>query len=213
VAEGALGSYLVGPNGHTLYVFLRDAPDTVNCTGDCLQIWPPLLLEAGQKVEAGDGIEGDFGSVETPAGTQVTYNHTPLYYFVTDAAPGETKGHLVSDIWFVARPETASTAVVVADDDYLVGPTGLTLYTFDNDTDGVSNCSGQCLANWPALTTPADLPPMGDGADGALATIARADGATQVTYDGQPLYYYVGDSKPDDKTGDGVGGVWHIATP
>jgi predicted lipoprotein with Yx(FWY)xxD motif len=217
--EDALGSYLVGPDGHTLYVFLRDAPDTVNCTdeGNCLAVWPPLLVEDGQEVEAGDGIDGEFDSVETPSGLHVTYNQTPLYYYAADAAAGETAGNLIGNVWFVARPDTASTAVVVANgsggDAFLVGPTGLTLYTFDNDTEGVSNCSGQCLVNWPALTTPANLPPMGDGAGGVLATITRDDGTVQVTYDGLPLYYYVGDAVPGDKTGDGVGGVWHIATP
>jgi predicted lipoprotein with Yx(FWY)xxD motif len=197
---------------------LRDAPDTSNCTGNCLDIWPPLLLEDGQSVEAGDGIDGEFASIETPSGAQVTYNEVPLYYFASDAAVGETKGHLVGNVWFVARADTASTSVVgvsgTGADGYLVGPTGLTLYTFDNDTEGVSNCSGTCLENWPALTTPADLEPSAvSEADGALATVTRADGAVQVTYDGLPLYYYVGDSVPGDTSGDGVGGVWHLAAP
>ena len=218
MAEDGLGSYLTGPDGRTLYVFLRDAPDTSNCTDNCLDIWPPLLLDDGQSVEAGDGIDGEFASIDTPSGTQVTYNQVPLYYFASDAAAGETKGHLVGNVWFVARPDTASTSVIgvrgTGADAFLVGPTGLTLYLFANDTEGASNCSGQCLENWPALTTPEDLEPSAaGGADGALGTITRDDGAIQVTYDGLPLYYYVGDSVPGDTTGDGVGGVWSLATP
>lgn len=48
---------------------------------------------------------------------------------------------------------------------------------------------------------------------GALATITRADGTTQVTYDGHPLYYYAADVQAGDTNGEGVGGVWHVAKP
>ncbi len=215
--EGDLGEYLVGPNGHTLYVFLRDAADTSNCVDNCLDVWPPLLLKSGESVEAGEGVEGSFGTIETTAGTQVTYNQAPLYYFASDAAEGDTSGNLVGGVWFVARPETASTNFVGFDeeDGYLVGPTGMTLYFFANDTDGVSNCSGGCLQNWPALTAPEGLDPTATaGADGTVATLTRADdGKLQITYNGKPLYYFAGDSLPGETKGDGVGGVWSIATP
>jgi predicted lipoprotein with Yx(FWY)xxD motif len=208
----------VGPDGRTLYVFTRDAPNMTNCSGNCLQIWPPLLLEEGQEVDAEDGIDGTFDMIDTPSGTQVTYNQAPLYYFASDTAAGQTNGHLVGNVWFVARPDTASTAVVNVSganaDAYLVGPTGLSLYLFANDTEGVSNCSGQCLENWPALTVPEGLDPTAvDAAGGELGTITRDDGGIQVTYNGLPLYYYVGDSVPGDTTGDGVGGVWELAAP
>jgi predicted lipoprotein with Yx(FWY)xxD motif len=217
VDEGDIGSYLVGPNGLTLYIFTQDAPDTTNCTGSCLDVWPPLLLEDGQEIEAGPGIDGDFDTIDTPSGVQVTYRSAPLYYFVSDNAPGDVTGHLVGNVWFVARPDTASTAVVnvSSDGDYLIGPDGMTLYFFDNDADGVSNCAGQCLANWPALVVPEGLEPTAvSDADGELEVIVRADDSTrQVTYDGMPLYYYIGDSVPGDTSGDGVGGVWTLATP
>lgn len=217
LAEGDIGSYLVGPNGMTLYIFTQDAPDTTNCTGSCLDVWPPLLLEDGQEIVAGDGIDGDFDTIDTPSGTQVTYRSAPLYYFVSDAAPGDVTGHLVGNVWFVARPDTASTAVVnvSSDGEYLIGPDGMTLYFFDNDTDGVSNCTAQCLVNWPALTVPEGLEPTAvSAADGDLEVIVRADDGTRhVTYDGMPLYYYIGDRMPGDTTGDGVGGVWTLATP
>ena len=40
----------------------------------------------------------------------------------------------------------------------------------------------------------------------------RKDGRLQSTYDGKPLYFYAGDKKKGDKTGDGIGGVWHIVS-
>jgi predicted lipoprotein with Yx(FWY)xxD motif len=149
----------------------------------------------------------------------VTYNGAPLYYFAGDAKPGDTNGHLVGGVWFVARPKTASTAVVGVSGSgsaaYLVGPTGEALYRFAKDTAGMSNCTGQCLENWPALTVPAGLPPTAVKAAGStLAVIARVDVNTpQVTYNGQPLYYFAGDTVPSDTKGDGVGGVWSLARP
>jgi predicted lipoprotein with Yx(FWY)xxD motif len=214
VGDSDLGPYLTGADGKALYVFTRDMAGTSNCVDDCLQTWPPLLVEPGQAVEADSVAAGDFDSIETAAGLQVTYNGAPLYYFAADAAAGETNGHMVGNVWFLARPETASTAYVGVDESYLVGPTGFTLYLFANDTEGVSNCSGQCIENWPALTVPEGLDPTAvSGASGALGVLTRDDGAIQITYNGAPLYYYVGDSLPGDTNGDGVGGVWSLATP
>ena len=81
----------------------------------------------------------------------------------------------------------------------------MTVYTFDKDVagSGASNCTGGCLAAWPALTVAAgDTPTGGAGVDGALGTITRADnGALQVTYDGLPLYFFAKDTAPGDTKG------------
>ena len=97
---------------------------------------------------------------------------------------------------------------------HLVGPDGMTLYVFDKDTTpNKSACAaGQCLTAWPILTA-TGTPTAGAGVTGALATFARDDGATQVSYNGKPLYYFAADAKAGDTTGDGVGGIWHIAKP
>jgi predicted lipoprotein with Yx(FWY)xxD motif len=213
IADGDLGPYLADADGKSLYVFTRDAENTSNCTGDCLSTWPPLLVEEGQAIEA-DGADGEFGSIEIEEGMIVTYNGAPLYYFAADAAAGDTNGHLVGDVWFLARPETASTAYIGVRDTYLVGPTGMSLYFFANDTEGVSNCSGDCLTNWPAVTVPEGLDPTAVAkASGELDVVTRDDGVRQITYNGLPLYYFAGDSVPGDTNGDGVGGVWTLATP
>jgi predicted lipoprotein with Yx(FWY)xxD motif len=219
VRSGDVGKYLTGPEGRTLYVFLRDEPNKTNCSGGCLQTWPPLLLKNGESVKGDADAKGSFASIDTPSGKQVTYNGAPLYYFVTDTQPGETKGDLVGNVWFVARPESASTSVVGVRSEgdktpYLVGPTGKTLYLFARDTEGVSNCSGTCLENWPALAVPEGLEPSAvSGASGALGVFTRDDGARQVTYKGLPLYYFAADKLPGETTGDGVGGVWTLAKP
>jgi predicted lipoprotein with Yx(FWY)xxD motif len=50
---------------------------------------------------------------------------------------------------------------------------------------------------------------------GTFATIKRADGSTQATFDGHPLYTFVGDTAPGQAKGNGLnvaGGVWHEIT-
>ena len=88
---------------------------------------------------------------------------------------------------------------------------GFTLYWFAPDTPGTSRCYGSCAAYWPPLT---GSPAAGSGVTGRLGTIRRSGGALQATYDGHPLYTYVGDVKPGAAKGNGLnlnGGVWHEA--
>jgi predicted lipoprotein with Yx(FWY)xxD motif len=85
---------------------------------------------------------------------------------------------------------------------------GMTLYTFDKDADGKSNCAGRCLMNWPALVAEANAANMGD-----WTVVTRDDGSKQWAYKGKPLYTFVKDMKPGDTTGDNVGMVWHVALP
>jgi predicted lipoprotein with Yx(FWY)xxD motif len=90
----------------------------------------------------------------------------------------------------------------------LVDAKGMTLYTYDRDSAGKSNCSGACVANWPAFEALADAK-----AGGEWTVIERADGKRQWAYRGQPLYRWKDDKKPGDTTGDGVNNVWRIARP
>lgn len=90
----------------------------------------------------------------------------------------------------------------------LVNEKGLTLYTFDRDTAGMSACYDTCARNWPPL-----MAESGAMASGKYSVITRKDGSMQWAYDGKPLYLWVKDTKPGDMTGDGVNGVWHVAKP
>ncbi|MCL5025755.1 MAG: hypothetical protein M1531_04575 [Chloroflexi bacterium] len=116
-----------------------------------------------------------------------------------------------------ASPPTTSAAatVQVAQNatlgSILVDSSGMTLYIFKNDTPGQSNCNDGCAQLWPPLTVPAGTQPTAaTGIPGKLATIARQDGSTQVTYDNAPLYHYSGDSKAGDTNGQGIGNVWFV---
>lgn len=114
-----------------------------------------------------------------------------------------------------SEPAAAAGATVeVSETDLgsiLVDGEGMTLYVFDNDTDQTSACTGDCAANWPPLT---DDVSAGDGVDESLLDITeRDDGTAQVTYDGQPLYYFAGDQAAGDTNGQGVGGIWWVVGP
>jgi predicted lipoprotein with Yx(FWY)xxD motif len=87
----------------------------------------------------------------------------------------------------------------------LTGPNGKTLYTHAGDTATSSTCTDACATAWPPLATTGQ-PAAGAGVTGQLGTASRADGTTQVTYDGLPLYYWEGDAKAGDVTGNGVDG-------
>lgn len=91
----------------------------------------------------------------------------------------------------------------------LVDPTGLTLYTFDNDkTAGKSACNGKCATNWPPFVAAADATNIGN-----WSVIVRGNGSKQWAYKGKPLYRWMEDKKPGDVDGDGRFNVWHVAAP
>jgi len=89
----------------------------------------------------------------------------------------------------------------------LVDSNGLTLYVLAGDSATHSNCTDGCASAWPPLTVKAGTKVSGgSGAHGRFGTFRRADGTTQVTYNGKPLYGWTGDSQPGDTTGQGLSG-------
>jgi predicted lipoprotein with Yx(FWY)xxD motif len=97
---------------------------------------------------------------------------------------------------------------------YLTGAGGMTLYILTKDGPNQSTCTGSCATTWPPLAVSAGgSAQAGTGVTGTFATLTRADGSTQVTHNGMPLYYFKGDSKAGDTNGQGTGGVWFVATP
>jgi predicted lipoprotein with Yx(FWY)xxD motif len=89
---------------------------------------------------------------------------------------------------------------------------GFTLYWFAPDTPGKSTCYGTCAGYWPPVT---GTPTAGPGIPGHFGTIKRSDGTTQATYNGHPLYTYVGDTAPGQAFGNNLnlnGGLWHEVT-
>lgn len=103
--------------------------------------------------------------------------------------------------------EDSSLGMILTDSD------GRTLYVFLNDADGESTCYDDCATSWPALKARGELV-AGDGIDAALLdSVERTDGGEQVTYAGQPLYYFSGDEGPGDTNGQEIGDVWYVVSP
>ncbi|MCC6831683.1 MAG: hypothetical protein IT200_10100 [Thermoleophilia bacterium] len=96
---------------------------------------------------------------------------------------------------------------------YLVDGKGMTLYFFTRDVfSGTTMCAGPCAEAWPPMTiAEGQAVATGEGVDGVIGAITRADGTMQVTYDGRPLYTWASDIAPGDTTGQGVGGAWFVA--
>ncbi len=109
---------------------------------------------------------------------------------------------------------------------YLTDGSGRSLYLVTRDArfvggtptagqggSGTSSCTGPCAAVWPPLLTTGN-PTAGDGVNATLiGTVTRADGGTQVTYNGWPLHYSYADTKPGDINGETQGGVWFLVSP
>lgn len=111
----------------------------------------------------------------------------------------------------------AGAAVNVGDSSLgqiLVDANGMTLYLFDNDEPGKSNCDAACLRRWPPLLADAGTQPVGgSGVSATLGTIQRDDGTTQVTANNMPLYYWFEDKQAGDTLGQAVGDVWWVLAP
>jgi predicted lipoprotein with Yx(FWY)xxD motif len=228
-----LGQFLTDSEGMTLYIFSNDemGSGVSVCNDDCAVNWPPFYVEDAALPE---GVPGELTVITRDDGTeQLAYNGMPLYYWVKDAAPGDTTGHAVGDVWWVAAIGEATVGeaspvaeatpamsmgdgnLMVAEDaelgQFLTDSNGMTLYIFSNDEmgSGISVCNDECAVNWPPYyVEDATLP---EGVPGELTVITRDDGSEQLAYNGMPLYYWVNDTAPGDTTGHAVGDVWWVA--
>jgi len=105
---------------------------------------------------------------------------------------------MVAGLLGVGSPATAST---------LAAKNGMTLYVFDKDNAGKSNCYGFCAVIWPPYKVQSGQS-MGQG----WTKVSRKNGSMQWAFHGRPVYFYAGDHKPGDTRGDGKEGIWHIVS-
>jgi predicted lipoprotein with Yx(FWY)xxD motif len=99
---------------------------------------------------------------------------------------------------------------------FLVDSNGRTLYLWEADKSTKSACNGSCAVAWPPLKATGTTKAAGGVKMSLLGTTKRADGSTEVTYAGHPLYYFAGDSSPGQTTGEGnegFGAYWWVVTP
>jgi len=101
---GTMGTILVAAaNNHTVYTFDSDTPEVSKCTGGCASTWPPVSIASGTTPTGGPGVTGQLGTITRADGSlQVTYKGLPLYFFHSDANPGDTKGNYTG--WSLVKP-------------------------------------------------------------------------------------------------------------
>ena len=155
----------------------------------------------------------------TPAGTSVDGVGCPIVVIGdadndgvldnVDQCPNTAAGAAVDSVGCVISTPVNLSEVAAADERLVGGADsnkpGFTLYVFDNDqASSGSTCNDGCAVNWPpVLVTDGLASGVSD-----LSTITRADGSMQATYNGRPLYFYIGDAAVGDTNGQGQGGVW-----
>ena len=147
-------------------------------------------------------------SAPAPTETPVPAAHTPFALSTesptVSAAPAAAEQ---VDSQHPPLPVTGEvTLSVVSGGWVLANASGLTLYTFTQDSPNQSNCTGECAENWPPVIAANNAVTIDN-----FSLVRRGDGALQWAYMGKPLYTWVGDGKPGDMTGDGIGGVWNAA--
>ena len=106
--------------------------------------------------------------------------------------------------------KTSSADFVKVTNGILTSSYGKTVYSFDKDQSGSgkSECISTCADNWPPVYIEPGIMLSGD-----FSSITRNNGQKQLTYKGKPLYFFIKDKNPGDKTGDNVNNVWHVVTP
>ena len=98
------------------------------------------------------------------------------------------------------------TEFTIADGrDVVATEAGRVVYTFDVDDGDISNCYDACAKTWPPV-----LIKDATALKAPMSATKRKDGSLQLVLEGQPLYFFKGDSNPGDIKGDGLGNVWHI---
>lgn len=113
-ADGADGTYLVGPSGRAVYLWVADTSSASTCSGACAAAWPPVTTD-GAPTASGSAVAAELGTTARDDGTeQVTYHGHPLYYYAGDSAAGQTNGQgsggFGAPWWLVAPAGTAITA-------------------------------------------------------------------------------------------------------
>jgi predicted lipoprotein with Yx(FWY)xxD motif len=204
-----VSSVMTGPTGMTLYTSDRDTAGRSNCVAECAQYWHPLIANQDSSPTANMTlITRDDGQRQW-----ATADGSPLYTYVQDRAPGDVNGNNFQNDWHVVQQSEATrwsgaptTTYPTPVSNVMTGPTGMTLYTFDRDTAGRSNCNGECTQYWHPLIANQDSSPTSN-----MTLITRDDGQRQwATADGSPLYTYVQDRVPGDVNGNNFQNDWHV---
>ena len=111
-STSTLGSFLIGFNGMTLYMFTQDATNSSNCRATCTTMWPPYTVSSTiylSNLQA--GVNGTVGTItRDDDSVQVTYDQHPLYFYSKDVQSGDTNGQNVGGVWFIVDPSASASS-------------------------------------------------------------------------------------------------------
>jgi predicted lipoprotein with Yx(FWY)xxD motif len=161
------------------------------------------VLGVSALLVAGCGSSSKSSSTTSAAATTPTTSETSSTAATT--TPAAATGTVV------AVKHSGKLGTVLA-----AGSKKLTVYMFEGDKGASSSCTGECAAVWPPVTSSGAPTTSGSASSADLGTITRADGTTQVTYKGHPLYFFAKDKDSGDAYGEGVHGFgadWYVLAP
>ena len=204
------GPVLTDSRGHTLYVPKAAQSKASSCKGRCLRVWEPKRAPWTAQ------SWGDWSAIDMGGGVrQWAFKGKPLYRYAKDENPGDVRGTADSADWSIAElgpPPPAPPFVTVQPSDLgpvLANAEGKTLYALLRDLDGIKRqtCDDACLdAHWRPLLAAAGTKPIGQW------SLREADGGTQWTFKGFPVYVFLDDAQPGDTGGRGYASGIAVAT-
>ncbi len=172
-----------------------------------------------------DGTTGNVVvHINTGVATRTMYAmlHVNVSKAATPQFPGQdlpvmVAGKMVVPAFLVNGPLTGDVPLMISKTNtgtpYVADGVGMSLYISLNDQPGISNCTGDCLKQFHPLLAVGSIIPADGISWSKIGVIILADHTRQITYNGSPLYYYVGDLKTHDINGQGLGGAWFLVTP
>jgi predicted lipoprotein with Yx(FWY)xxD motif len=108
LANSGLGKILVDSQGHTLYLFKKDAGTKSSCYGECANDWPPLRANGKPAVGSGTSASTLGTTTRSDGKPQLTYQRHPLYLYEGDQKPGDTNGQALTAFgarWYALSPQ------------------------------------------------------------------------------------------------------------
>jgi predicted lipoprotein with Yx(FWY)xxD motif len=161
-------------------------------------------------VTSDTGAWPDSGSIDTGKSFSVTFKKAGTFTYHCAIHATMTASIVVGA---ASSASSGAALVKLAAAHILVNAKGMTIYTFALDTKDKSACYKTCAKYWPPVLVAKGITPPATmtGVPGTFGAASRTDGTQQLTYDGAPLYTFLGDKKPGDLNGQGStasGGYW-----
>ena len=218
---------------HTYYILSNESGGTLHCTAGCLSVWKPFIVaKAVTTIKKSTAVKDLVGFVKRSSTTkQVTLNGFPIYTYIGDSGASQVNGEGVTSnggTWYVVNATTTSAGstgvtpkallILTNASPYtgvLANSSSRSLYVLSVESAGVLSCTAGCLSAWFPVLVPNSVTSIirGAGVNGTVGFVARANSMSQVTFNGFPVYTYVGDSGPLQANGEGVsadGGTWYL---